>query len=94
MYYMCTGGDIKTNRVVVVLPEEDHFQAVSEKCRDVLRYIFKMRKGKIKHSIKDVRIFVVYRIYWTQYSVCVWGGGGGPAGRFLERGRPHPLLKG
>ncbi len=34
MYYMCTGGDIKTNRVVVVLPEEDHFQAVSEKCRD------------------------------------------------------------
>ena len=54
MYYMCSGGDIKCNGKVMVLPGEEHFEAVDEKCRNILRYIFKMKRTEVKHSLKEV----------------------------------------
>ena len=55
IYYMCTGGDMKIEKQITVLPSEENLSAVTdERCRELLKYIFKMKNNKIKNSIKEI----------------------------------------
>ncbi len=50
MYEMCTGRVLNC----VTPTEEDYGKIEDEKCRDVVKYIFKTKRGHFRHSIKAV----------------------------------------